>query len=250
MVLQQGCLIWYGDLLGIHVKRSASKWPFLTRLIFKSRWNVIQVDLARLWSFPGAGNTNLASFPQKNEEHHFIYRMDAFSNFYTSYCIIPSTSNFRTNKSTNINKFIIPPGSLTARPWKMMVGRLSPFLLGPGYLFRGELFNFGGVYKFIQKDHLVDIKSHHSQPVRLRRPLFCFAPSCLDAYHRLPEVRVRKAHGRNFVTDGWWSIWALMAHSVKVADVFLLFFLFCFFSGEVFLPKFPKNQPQHDYIWL
>lgn len=32
-------------------------------------------------------------------------------------------------------------------------------------------------------------------PVRLRRPLFCFAPACLDAYHRLPEVLMGENHG-------------------------------------------------------
>ena len=43
----------------------------------------------------------------------------------------------------------------------------------------------------------------------------------------------------------------LMAHSVKVSDLFLLFFLFCFFSGEVFYQKSPEISPNmtiYDYI--
>ena len=39
-----------------------------------------------------------------------------------------------------------PPRSLTARPWKMVLGRLVPFLLEKGK-FSGAMLNFGGVPK-------------------------------------------------------------------------------------------------------
>ncbi len=43
--------------------------------------------------------------------------------------------------------FLLHPRSLTARPWKMVVGRRS-FPIGARWLFRGELLNFGRVPSF------------------------------------------------------------------------------------------------------
>ena len=42
------------------------------------------------------------------------------------------------NSSIQLQPFRIHPPSLTASPWKTMVGRLSPFLLGPGLFSGGE----------------------------------------------------------------------------------------------------------------
>ena len=244
MVLQQGCLIWYGDLLGIHVKRSASKWPFLTRLIFKSRWNVIQVDLARLWSFPGAGNTNLALtfIPPKKSKNTIlsIKRMHYPTSIHhtVSYLQLPTLAQ---TSQQNINKFIIRPGSLTARPWKMMVGRLSPFLLGPRYLFRGELLNFGRVH----------IHSKRS-PCGYQSPITpslwgCDVPCSVSrrrawmlitGYQRCGGAS--ENDGRNFVTDGWWSIWAPYGSFCEGSGcVFVVYF----FQVKLFYQKSPKITP-------
>ena len=56
-------------------------------------WSLRAVEMSSKWIWPDYDlspelETQIwlwLSFPQKNEEHHFIYRKDALSNFYTSY---------------------------------------------------------------------------------------------------------------------------------------------------------------------
>ena len=96
--------------------------------------------------------------PQNLRGHDNRWRKNPMGFFLSSFCFFfkfPIWSFFLAAQQNPLMFFFVcgffwkerrlHPRGLTVRPWKMMVGRRSGFLLGPGNFSRAKMLNFRGV---------------------------------------------------------------------------------------------------------